>query len=174
MTESVALALAYLLALIIGDPGRIPHPVRLIGRAIEKTEQYLRGLFTVFEEDDKPAVKEKPVPGEETEDMELDDEVRERVDLSLFVPSFLKNGEELSVKAQERLAGGLLTAIIAGATYLVFSVLQAFLLSFQNVAVASYVSFAVLVYLIATTVATHDLIRSGRAEIGRASCRERV
>lgn len=165
MTESLALALAYLLDLIIGDPKQLPHPVRLIGRAIEKTEHYLRGLFTVFEGDDKPVVNENSASGEETGDMELDDAVHERIDISLFVPSFLKKGEELSVKAQERLAGSVLTAVIAGATYLVFFILQAVLLSFQDVAVASYVSFAVLVYLIATTVATRDLLRSGQAVI---------
>ncbi|MEG2295680.1 MAG: adenosylcobinamide-phosphate synthase CbiB [Oscillospiraceae bacterium] len=38
----IALSLGFLLDLIFGDPHWLPHPVRLIGLLIQKTEQYLR------------------------------------------------------------------------------------------------------------------------------------
>jgi len=44
MIESAALTLAYFLDLAIGDPNWLPHPVRIMGRAITGTENFLRGL----------------------------------------------------------------------------------------------------------------------------------
>ncbi|MCL5062686.1 MAG: cobalamin biosynthesis protein, partial [Nitrospirae bacterium] len=38
----VVLLLAFLLDLAIGDPGWLPHPVRIMGNAISKTEAFLR------------------------------------------------------------------------------------------------------------------------------------
>lgn len=40
----VLLMLAFLLDLVIGDPRRLPHPVRIMGSAISRTEIYLRKL----------------------------------------------------------------------------------------------------------------------------------
>ena len=159
MTESTLLMLAYLLDLIIGDPEQVPHPVRMIGRAIGKTEGFLRSTFTVFENSSG-----KDGNGE-SEGTESDADEKERLDISLIVPPFLRKGKELSVKAQEKLAGGLLTIIIAGATYVLFYLLQVLLLSFQDLTVVSYLSFAVLVFLTSTTLATRDLLRSGQAVI---------
>ncbi len=45
MTAPILLTLAYALDLAIGDPRQIPHPVRIIGRAIEVMEKYLRNIF---------------------------------------------------------------------------------------------------------------------------------
>ncbi len=45
MVTPTELALAFLLDLAIGDPRAIPHPVRLIGKAIEKSEKKLRRWF---------------------------------------------------------------------------------------------------------------------------------
>jgi len=39
------LILAFLLDMTIGDPRRLPHPVRIIGKAITKTEIFLRKYF---------------------------------------------------------------------------------------------------------------------------------
>ncbi len=39
------LVLAFLLDMTIGDPRRLPHPVRVIGKAITKTETFLRKYF---------------------------------------------------------------------------------------------------------------------------------
>lgn len=39
------LVLAFLLDLVIGDPGWLPHPVRIIGSAISRTETFLRRYF---------------------------------------------------------------------------------------------------------------------------------
>ncbi len=42
MTETLALTLAYLVDLIIGDPRWLPHPVRTMGLLIEKLEVRIR------------------------------------------------------------------------------------------------------------------------------------
>ncbi len=159
MTESTLLVLAYLLDLLIGDPEHVPHPVRMIGWAIGKTEGFLRRIFTVFENS-----SEKDGNGE-SESTEDDSTEKKRLDISLMVPPFLRKGKELSVKAEEKLAGGLLTVMIAGATYVLFYLTQVLLLSFQDITVVSYLSFAVLVFLTSTTLATRDLLRSGQAVI---------
>jgi adenosylcobinamide-phosphate synthase len=48
MSETGILTLAYLLDLVIGDPRRLPHPVRVIGWAIIKVEGLLRKIFKGF------------------------------------------------------------------------------------------------------------------------------
>jgi adenosylcobinamide-phosphate synthase len=159
MTESTILVLAYLLDLIIGDPQQVPHPVRIIGRAIGKTEGFLRSTFTVFE---NSSGKDGKGEGESTEN---DADEKERLDISLMVPPLITKGKKLSVKAQEKLAGGLLTVIIVGVTYVLFYLLQLLLLSFQDLTVVSYLLFAVLIFLTSTTLATRDLLRSGQEVI---------
>jgi len=42
----IAVAAAFLLDLLLGDPYSLPHPVRIIGRIIAKGEKLLRRLFT--------------------------------------------------------------------------------------------------------------------------------
>jgi adenosylcobinamide-phosphate synthase len=159
MTESTLLVLAYLLDLIIGDPEQVPHPVRIIGWAIGKTEGFLRRTFTAFE---NSSGKDGNGEGEGTES---DADGKERLDISLMVPPLVTKGKKLSVKAQEKLAGGFLTVIIAGATYVLFYLLQLLLLTFQDLTIVYYLSFAVLVFLTSTTLATRDLLWSGQAVI---------
>lgn len=45
MLTAVAVVLGFLLDLVIGDPRPIPHPIVLIGRAIEVSERTLRRIF---------------------------------------------------------------------------------------------------------------------------------
>lgn len=40
------IAIAFVLDLLIGDPRRLPHPIRMLGRAIDVLEKLLRNLFT--------------------------------------------------------------------------------------------------------------------------------
>ncbi len=159
MTEGTLLALAYLLDLIIGDPRRIPHPVRLIGWAIEKTEHFLRNTFTVFDNG------EEKTENRETEETEEETIKKKKIDITLLVPSFLRKGKELPVKAQERLAGALLTVVIVGAAYILMELLQVLLFSFQDIKAVPYITFALLVFLTSTTLATRDLLQSGKAVI---------
>ena len=42
MEPAVFLVLACVVDTLIGDPSWLPHPIRLIGKAIEKGEQWLR------------------------------------------------------------------------------------------------------------------------------------
>ena len=42
MTEVIILAAAFLLDLVIGDPRRLPHPVRLMGKGISTLEVFIR------------------------------------------------------------------------------------------------------------------------------------
>ena len=159
MTEGTLLALAYLLDLIIGDPRRIPHPVRLMGWAIEKTEHFLRNTFTVFDNG------EAKIENGETGETEEETIEKEKIDITLLFPPFLRKGKELSVKAQERLAGGLLTTFIVGVTCILMNLLQILLFSFQDVKAVPYITFALLVFLTSTTLATRDLLKSGKAVI---------
>ncbi|MEK6673870.1 MAG: cobalamin biosynthesis protein, partial [Nitrospirota bacterium] len=48
MPDYMGLILAYSLDLAIGDPAWLPHPVRIIGGAIGKTENILRLLLKVY------------------------------------------------------------------------------------------------------------------------------
>ena len=45
MTPARVLILAFLLDLAIGDPKWLPHPVRIIGRTIQRSESFLRGYY---------------------------------------------------------------------------------------------------------------------------------
>jgi adenosylcobinamide-phosphate synthase len=42
MVEVVALVLGYALDILIGDPERLPHPVRIIGRFVKRIERFLK------------------------------------------------------------------------------------------------------------------------------------
>lgn len=143
MTANVALLLAYLLDLIIGDPGWIPHPVQGIGRAIEKIEKRLRRL----------------IPGNEMPDLE------HKSCLADFVPSFLLRGKKMSTGDQEKLAGVLLVIAVVGITYLLFNVITGILFSIDFHPVAEYIAFAVYVFLLSTTMATRGLLQSAVAVI---------
>lgn len=65
----------------------------------------------------------------------------------------------------ERLAGTFLVIIIVGATYVFFYLINKLFLTSNFSPLTSYLSFAVLIYLTSTTLATNDLIKSGKAVI---------
>lgn len=70
-----------------------------------------------------------------------------------------------STERVEKIAGILLTIIIVSLTYGSFHFLNSFLLSPDMPKPVSYLAFAFLVYLASTTLATNDLVRSGRAVV---------
>lgn len=120
MTEAIVLTAAYVLDLMIGDPQWFPHPVRIIGWGIEKTEGMLRHRK----------------------------QITERI---------------------EKFAGILLVIIIVSLTYGSFYFLNSFLLSPNLTKPLSYFTFIFLVYLTSTTLATNDLIKSGKAVVSAVS-----
>ena len=72
------------------------------------------------------------------------------------------NGDE-DLKKQEKRAGILLVIIIGGLTYFLFSIVSSILLHPYTSAVGYYLSFILFVYLVSTTLATRELIRSVRS-----------
>ena len=160
MTETVALCLAYLIDLIIGDPRWMPHPVRGIGRAIEKLENVLRRVFLGSEEQNSAGVEKQDKDSNEEDQAEPF-----RIDLKELVPPSLLKGRELSVEMEEKITGALLVLIIAGSTMILFSILSSALLNLTFHPVAGYVGFAVFVYLVSTTIATRGLLQSARGVI---------
>jgi adenosylcobinamide-phosphate synthase len=120
--EPAALTVAYMLDLLIGDPRFVPHPVRWIGRAIEKTENM----------------------------------VRKHIDNSGDTCRDYKR----KLKREEKKAGTVLVLLIVGLTYLIFYVLNSILMNAHMPAWGLYVSFIVLAYLVSTTIATRELLKS--------------
>jgi len=104
-----------MLDVVIGDPRQIPHPVRIIGWAIEKAEGQLRRIF-------------KGIKG-------------------------------------ERVGGILLVFIITGGTYLISNIINHALISYREFAIGYYVAFFMLSYLVSTTLATRELIKSAESVI---------
>ena len=143
MTETLALCLAYLIDLIIGDPRWMPHPVQGIGWAIEKLETILRRIFLGGEKHSDTASEDQSEPF--------------RIDLKKLVPK----GRESSVDREEKITGSVLVLIVAGSTFILFSILSSALLNLTFHPVAGYVGFAVFVYLVSTTIATRGLLKSG-------------
>ncbi len=115
MTESYLLIFAYMLDVVIGDPKQIPHPVRIIGWAIEKIEGQLRRIF-------------KGTKG-------------------------------------ERVGGILLVSTITGSTYLISDIINQALIGYSEFAVGYYLAFFILSYLVSTTFATRELIKSAESVI---------
>jgi adenosylcobinamide-phosphate synthase len=168
MTATVALALAYLLDLIIGDPRWLPHPVRIMGRLIEKLERWLRDSIE-WEGQEKPVIVREEWE-EESEVFEEGDEPRPRIKLNDIVPPLLRKGKELSTAAQEKIAGAALVAIMVAGTFISFLVLDKILMNLDFSPVARYISFGVYVFLVSTTLATRGLIGSALGvirELGR-------
>lgn len=117
MIEPVALTLAYILDIAIGDPKQLPHPVRIMGWGIMRLEGFL----------------------------------------SRF--NIVQNGSKCSRNSHSlKLAGAILVLIIVGSTYGVFYVINLVLTSHF-----SLLAFLILVYLISTILATHELIKSAGA-----------
>ncbi len=121
MTEPVMLTLGYALDILMGDPEGLPHPVRVIGRFVERVELFLR----------------------------------RRIEAS---------GGGANETA-ERWAGILLVVIVVGATYGTFHLISSILLSPSVLAATRNLSLVLFLYLISTTLATRELIRSARSVI---------
>ena len=125
MIDTAILTLAYILDLIIGDPGWLPHPVRIIGWLIEKMERALRSA-----------------------------KVQKRGSAEV-------KGKDLA----EKLSGVLLVAVVVGITYSIFYALNLLVLTSHFSLLTSCLLFAMLVFLTSTTLATNDLIKSGKTVI---------
>jgi len=135
MSDSTLLAAAYIVDLIFGDPRRLPHPVRIIGAAIEWIETMLRKIVTA---------------------------PRKSVDEDFI--SSPAEGEGWAV-SRERAAGVLLVTLIVGMTFALFSGLSRVLRTPAGPPVFSYVLIIVFIYLIASTLATRELVHSARSVI---------
>ncbi len=152
MTESAALLFAYILDLLIGDPARMPHPVKGIGWAITKTGRILK---------DKVSNPEQTTQSSYHGSRSIKN--------NSVIHNFLKKVERgLTPGKREKLAGVILVLIITGLTYFLFHLLSSILLVPEPATVASYLFLAVFVYLVATTIATRDLLKSGKAVIDEA------
>lgn len=77
--------------------------------------------------------------------------------------------KEQAAERVERFAGILLVIIIVSLTYGSFHFLNSFLLSPDMPKPVSYLASAFLIYLASTTLATNDLVRSGRAVVAAVS-----
>ncbi len=159
MTETLALTLAYLVDLIIGDPRWMPHPVSFIGGAIQKLENYLRKEAEDYDHAVKNSTKNNQGNGDENEDPEKGMNIFE------LVAPFHRKGKEPTLKILEQWAGVILPAVVVGATYLLFFILSNLLLNIPVQPVVSYVLFGIYVYLVSTTIATRDLLLSAHAVI---------
>jgi adenosylcobinamide-phosphate synthase len=162
MTETLALTLAYLVDLIIGDPRWLPHPVRTMGLLIEKLEVRIRDLI------DWEGLEKGTPNKEETE--EESDKPRPGVNLNDIVPPFLRKGKDLSTRAQEKIAGAVLAAIMVAGTFVSFFILDKILDNLDFSPVAEYICFGIYVFLVATTFATRGLLSSALGvirELGR-------
>lgn len=115
MKSTVILFLAFLLDLLIGDPRWFPHPVRIIGRAINLAENMLRRFCTSA--------------------------------------------------AGEKGAGVILVLLVAGFTGLgAFGIQRGITLISVNLSI--YLGTALMVWFVATTIATRELIGSVKLVIG--------
>ena len=167
MTETLALTLAYLVDLVIGDPRWMPHPVRAMGLLIEKLETWFRELID-WEGLEKTAIDDEVI---QAAGDEVEEEVpRPKINLNDIVPSFLRKEKKLSLRAQEKIAGAVLVAIMVVGTYISFVILDKILDSLDFNPIVEYISFGIYVFLIATTLATRGLLSSALGvirELGR-------
>ncbi len=114
MIGPLELLSAFLLDTAIGDPRWLPHPVRLIGRAISDSETFLRRHF--------------------------------------------------KTPSQEKTAGFLLIAIIVVPSFFAALMIDMAISSLPD-GVIKTIGKIILICLVATTIATRELIRSARAVI---------
>ncbi|MDP3297627.1 MAG: adenosylcobinamide-phosphate synthase CbiB [Thermodesulfovibrionia bacterium] len=151
MIESATLTLAYFLDLAIGDPRWLPHPVRITGKAITKTENFLRRIIQNTKHRTQPA----PLCGLPCFAERGQGARPGNID-NPPTPPIAKGGEG----GFEKLAGIFLVLIIVGSTYGLFFVINLLLTSHF-----SLLTFIFLVYLISTTLATHELLKSAHSVI---------
>lgn len=179
MTETLALTIAYLVDLIIGDPRWLPHPVRAIGLIIEKLESWIRSVID-WEGLERTAIDDEALQAAGEESEGEGDKPRPRINLNDIVPSSLCKGKKLSIGVQEKIAGAALVAFMAAGTFISFMIVEEILANLNFSPIAEYICFGIYVFLISTTLATRGLLSSalgvirelGRGEIG--SSRERL
>jgi adenosylcobinamide-phosphate synthase len=110
--------MAFLLDIAIGDPKWLPHPVRIMGRSIAKTETLLR------------------------------------------------KSEVSSQKSKVKLKGIVLVFIIVGLTFGLTTLIVYFLIRLKDLSTfLFFLSSAFMIYLTATTIALHELIKSAKIVI---------
>ncbi len=86
------------------------------------------------------------------------------------MPPFLRKGKDLSTRAQEKIAGAVLAAIMVAGTFVSFFILDKILDNLDFSPVAEYICFGIYVFLVATTFATRGLLSSALGvirELGR-------
>lgn len=142
MSDFGILVSAYIVDLVIGDPKQIPHPVRMIGAAIDTFERWLRGAV-------------------------IGPRRRLQNAGSAVLPSEGgMQGVALSAMSREKAAGIILVILIAGTTFTLFSLVCKALFNAEILPLFSYAAILILVYLVASVIATRELLHSANAVIG--------
>lgn len=142
MIEPATLTLAYILDLAMGDPRRLPHPVRVIGWVTTKMESLLRRMI-----------------------QNSDYRTQKTVASSTSADSPRREHRLKNKETREKLAGVFLVTIIVGSTHGLFSFINTILLNSYFSVLISYLSFILLTYLISTTLATRELLKSAQSVI---------
>ncbi len=166
------LILAFTLDLCIGDPGWLPHPVRIMGKAITKIEGFLSEQKG-DSPDSTPFNKLRAVNHHTFTGVALSATRFARNSDHSSPPSQTglsgvvvnlgqspKNTQNTEIK--ERWAGILLVVIITGSTFALFYIVNSAYLTSHFSLFISYFSLLVMVYLISTTIAVRSLIDSAR------------
>lgn len=141
MSDLGMLVAAYILDLIIGDPGQFPHPVRVIGSAIEKAERLLRVKMIG--------------PGCRAQNADS---------MAPFTEGGMQEGS-LSAMSREKVAGVILVMFIVAMTFTLFYIVSRALLNSEALPLFSYISLLIFVYLVSSTIATRELLYSANAVI---------
>jgi adenosylcobinamide-phosphate synthase len=174
------LMLAFTLDLCLGDPVWLPHPVRIMGKAITKIEELLRKHLEQKGDTKNVIVHPHPAPPPSTASLCEAGRARGR-ELIRFADKYSPStggrglgggGAELltknktqSAEIKEKRAGIVLVVIIASLTSSLFYVLNSVLLTYHFPLFISYFSLLVMVFLTATTLAAKGLIDSAQSII---------
>jgi adenosylcobinamide-phosphate synthase len=138
------LLLAFLLDIAIGDPGWLPHPVRIIGGAINKTEKILRKSEVSLQD---PVGSQKSEAADRLKGIILV--------ITIVLPTFFITwlivaviSKQLTVSSKQFTAHCSLLTVLKTSALLLYCSL-----------------YALLIYLTSTTIAVRELINSARIVI---------
>ena len=164
------LMLAFTLDLCIGDPVWLPHPVRIMGKAITKIEELLRKHLEQKRDTKNVIVHSHPTPppARGRELIRFADKYSPSTGgrgLGGGGAELLPKNKAQSAEIKEKRAGIVLVVVIASLTYGLFYVLNSVLLTYQFPLFISYFSLLVMVFLTATTLAAKGLIDSAQSII---------
>ena len=164
------LMLAFTLDLCIGDPVWLPHPVRIMGKAITKIEELLRKHLEQKGDTKNVIVHPhpNPPPARGRELIRFADKYSPSTGgrgLGGGGAELLPKNKAQSAEIKEKRAGIVLVVVIASLTYGLFYVLNSVLLTYQFPLFISYFSLLVMVFLTATTLAAKGLIDSAQSII---------